>query len=261
MGSFNPGGTGDSFPGGVLVMTATVNPPASVRDLGRTDIDLRLGDYREAMKRNLEHLRRGSFSHLVLADNSGHGTAEFEDIRAGSGMAERIELMSFDDNRAASTGSRFLGECSLLLRALDMSRVLRGAAVRRFWKITGRYHVRNLDDIVGRARRDVDVNLHLRRFPNPFVDFGLVGFGMGRAREFLNRLGAFGSDATCDERELVARYDAGELADFTIQPRFPRIPDFRGVRGYDNASYGGLAYRAKFLLRSLVHRMMPQVWV
>jgi hypothetical protein len=169
--------------------------------------------------------------------------------------------MSFDDNRAAATGSRFLGECSLLLRAIETSHVLRGANVRRFWKITGRYNVRNLESIVRRARRDVDVNLHFRRLPKPFVDFGLVGFGLDQARAFLRKLSDFGSDATCDERELVARYDAGDLSEFTIEPRFPRIPDFRGVRGYDNASYGGLAYRAKFLLRSLAGRLMPNVWV
>lgn len=245
----------------VLLMTATVNPPPDSHLLQRTDVDQRISDYRLGIEENKRQLSAGTFDRLVFVDNSGYGTEPFEDLLKGYDKADRVELHSYSGNEAISTRSRLYGECRLIEHALDNTRTFALPNIARFWKITGRYRVRNMRKIMHGISPGHDAYFHCRKIPSRFVDVGFVGFDFARAKLVLNAILTGGRRDFLDEVDLYHMVEGSVLRDFSISRRLPAVPDFSGYRGYDNASYDGLRQRTKFLLRSGVNRIMPGIWI
>lgn len=242
-------------------MTATINPPAGAHALARLDVAARIEDYRKALSHNLSLLRRNLFDRLVLVDNSGFGTGDLDDIAAGFEQPERVELYSYDGNRAIESRSRLYGECRLIQHALQATRTFALGSVEQVWKITGRYIVRNIDAIVQNAPAGFDMCVQCRSLPRRFVDFGLVGFGRQRAAEVLEVIATARAVDHLDESDLYSMIEKKAFGDLRIVPRLPRVPDFAGIRGYDNQSYDGMGYRMKFLARSWANRLAPGLWL
>lgn len=244
----------------ILLMTGTIQPQRNARELTRSDVGARIDDYRRAMVHNLALLRDNSISGLVFVENSGYGMEDFADLAADHEIADRLEMISYDAAQPQRQ-TRFSGECRLLRHAFRQSRLIRQQPDGYVWKITGRYIVQNLAAIVRESEDDSDLILHCRNYPMHYVDFGLVGFRMGRAELILDRILGTAAIDDLDERMVRSMMAQARLADMRVRTRFSRIPDFRGVRGRDNAFYGGVKYRAEYLLRCIVHRVAPQIWI
>lgn len=245
----------------VLFLTGTIAPPTGARSLARMDPVDRIADYRAALRFYIGVLKRGGAARLLLVENSGYGVAPFEDIVDGSGVADRIELLSYAAPDPAPGQSRFYGECSLLLHGFETSATLRDAAGLRVWKVTGRYIVRNIEWLMRRAPAGADLYLHCRDYPMKFVDFGIAGFSGAAGAEVLRRILSDPAARRGDERLLRTMVPEGRFDPFRVVMRLPSIPDFRGVRGKDNASYGGLRYRLEYMLRATANQVAPDIWL
>jgi hypothetical protein len=245
----------------VLLMTATVEPPQDAQALKRVDVALRVNDYRACIRENMRQLSAGTFDRLVFVDNSGFGTESFNDLLEGYDKADRVEFYSYSGNEAVQTRSRLYGECRLIEHALANTKTFSAANIKRFWKITGRYKVRNMHAIMAGIPSGYDLYVHCRRIPSKFVDFGFVAFDMARAKSVLNAILTGGRQDYLDEQDLYQMIEGPVFNGFAVDRRLPAVPDFSGYRGYDNASYDNLLYRGKFLLRSFVHRVFPRVWI
>lgn len=245
----------------VLLMTATVAPPTDAQSLKRVDVPQRIEDYRTGIRENLRQLSAGTFDRLVFVDNSGYGTKPFQDLLEGYDKADLAELYSYNGNEAMRTRSRLYGECRLIEHALDNTRTFSRSNISRFWKITGRYKVRNMRKIMSGVAPGYDFYVHCRSLPSEFVDFGFVGFDFARAKAVLNTILTGGRHDFLDEVDLYRMIKTRVFEDFAVSLRLPAVPDFSGFRGYDNASYDGLQQRAKFYFRSFVHRVFPGIWI
>lgn len=245
----------------VLLMTATVAPPPDAQSLTQVDVQQRISDYRAGFRENLRQLSAGTFDRLVFVDNSGYGTEPFQDLLEGYDKADRVEIYSYNGNEAVQTRSRLYGECRLIEHALEHTRTFSLSSISRFWKITGRYQVRNMRKIMAGIAPGYDFYVHCRRFPSQFVDFGFVGFDFARAKAVLNTILTSGRRDFLDEADLYQMIESPVFSGVAISRRLPAVPDFSGIRGFDNASYDGLSQRAKYYLRSFVHRVFPGIWI
>lgn len=245
-----------------LLMTGTIVPPSDAPVLERVDPDARIGDYRRALAFNIEQLEAGAIDRIVFTENSGYGMAPFEEMTAKSRKAEAIELLSYDGMSGTKGISRFCGETRLMHWSLENSQLIRQLSDDdRIWKVTGRYLVKNLKPIVANAPGEGDLFFHCRNRPLAFIDYGFVGIRKGIAGAYLSEVMELPRFEEIGEAHLRQSIDAGGFSDFKIVPRLARVPDFSGVRGYDQASYDGLSYRLKFLFRSVAHRMVPSLWI
>ena len=77
-----------------LLLTATVTPPAGMPFLTRSDPQVRLGDYADALRTYLQ-LPDGVVDRIVVADNSNSDLSALEQVVAASSSAKDVELLPF----------------------------------------------------------------------------------------------------------------------------------------------------------------------
>jgi hypothetical protein len=244
----------------VLFLTATITPPRDAPLLKRTDVRLRIDDYKTAFAHYCNEIGQAGYDRIVFVENSGYGVEFLSPIAKAANASDRVEVLSYKGLLAGAT--RFYGECSLLKYGFETSRFIResgpGAIV---WKVAGRYIVPNLAAIIKGASGAADFYCHCRNWPMRYVDFCAAGFRTRSALEILDVILSEPDVRGKDEAVLRDLIDEGKLARFRIEPRFARIPDFVGVRGRDNADYQSPAHRMKYFLRVAASRVAPRLWL
>ncbi|MEQ8178796.1 MAG: hypothetical protein RIA10_10745 [Amphiplicatus sp.] len=247
-------------PRNILLMTSTIAPKAGTFALKRADPADRLNDYVKALTFYAGETRRGVFDALVYVDNSGHSLEALRDAAARAGVAEKAEFVSYEADLPVEF-SRYYLEAHLLIEAMNRSAVLRAAGEAAIWKVTGRYIVENVAEIVRTQPASFDLYLNLRNSPERVVDFFLAAF---RKDAFWKTVGRDIEDyrtTEAGEKILRRKIDDGAFSELRIVPRLVRTPKVFGVRGFDGASYGGLKHQAKFYLRAAANRALPWLWI
>ena len=79
----------------ILLLTATITPPAGVPLLQRANPQDRLQDYERALKFYLQ-LLNGCIDSIVFAENYNSDVSVLRNIVAQSGFTERVEFIVFD---------------------------------------------------------------------------------------------------------------------------------------------------------------------
>ena len=254
----------------VLLLTATIAPPAGVPSLSRVDPALRRRDYMAAFEFYLGLLLGGDVDRIVLAENSGSDLGDFARMAEGEGAGDCVELIGFDGIGHPPSFGRAYGEFKLVDHAMANSRLIEEAGPEAVvWKNTGRYITRNLDRVIARRPRAFDLYCNLRSYPRPWADMYLLAWNRWGFDEFLKGIcEQLRGDALMDERgrEFSPENRFRELIDevrprLKVAPRFRVIPEVEGVRGYDNRQYAEGANRAKFLARRVAHRVAPWIWI
>jgi hypothetical protein len=245
----------------ILFMTGTVAPGAETPLLVRAAVEARIADYRRSLAFHLGVLAQGGVDRLVFVENSGHGMAPFEDLVAASGVADRVELMSYAAPPVPPEGSRLAAEFELMRHAGAHARTFREASDEAtVWKITGRYLWRNVAATAARAPEGFDAHFHCRNWPRPYVDFAHAGFALGRMDAILAALleGEMG-------REYMAwvrgEMESGSLARFRIRRRLSPIPRLSGRRGVDGVAWESPRQRARYALRVAAAAVAPRLWI
>lgn len=245
----------------ILFMTGTVAPPQDSAHLKIADPQQRIGEYRRALRWNLDLLRQGHFGRLVFVENSGFGMAEFESDVRDSGLADTVEMLSYDGNAAAGTVSRLALEASLLKHGFDTLDCLQDRRGRRVWKVTGRYVVKNIAAIARHTPDRIDLAVHCRDRPVRFVETAVLGLTTTCGRNVLARILDSAQVRRLGESGLRALLDADAFADLQVARRLARVPDYSGCRGTDGASFDDLSYRLKHNVRAIAHRVLPNAWI
>ena len=246
----------------VLLITSTIAPAADVFLLSVKDPASRLDEYCAALEVYLGLLDRGLVERIVYADNSGRPLDRLAAIAARRGHADQVEFVSFTAEPGAAH-SRYYLEMRLIETAFRLSTVLRTAGDRRIWKVTGRYIVGNIAEIITTAPEAFDLYVNCRNHPERLLDFFVVAF---RSRSFHDLLGRdledFSARNPPGERVLRDKIDAGVFAGMTIVPRLVVTPNLTGGRrGWDGAAYGARRGRLRYLARVLANRIVPGLWV
>lgn len=249
----------------ILVMTATITPKQDAVSLARSNPKLRLRDYDAALGHYLAALGRGAFDMLVFAENSDTDLTSLRARAKEAGLADKVIFMSIYGLDYPAEYSRGYGEFLLLDRVMDSPFMRAQNTDDIVWKITGRYRVANIDELIRKRPDRFDFYCNCRDYPVRLTDQYMQAWRVGAYQTHLRGLYEHFKESEAAKygeqvmRELI---DGGKLKALHVVPRFLRTPEIEGVRGWDNQEYGaGLKNRVKLLLRQLANRAMPSLWL
>lgn len=248
----------------ILIMTATITPPAGVPFLKRTDPADRLQDYQNSLKFYLTHLDRGICA-IVFVENSNSDLSSLQEIVQLQGVAEKVEFISFNGLDHPPEYGRAYGEFKLLDYAMEQSQTIRHKSKEAIvWKVTGRYLIRNLDKILTHRPKDSDIYCNIRKIPKPWTDMFLLGWSQTGYESLLKgiylKLKTDYDIALTHPEEMFIQLLNAETT-LKITKRFNEAPQIDGVRGSDNQGYLAGSNRVKFYLRYLGQKMLPWLWI
>jgi hypothetical protein len=236
----------------LLVMTATIVPPARVIASHRNDPAERMRDYAEALKFYLSDRCR-LIDRVVFIDNS---LADLTPLRATArdhGGAKQVEFVSFYGLDYPPEYTKGYGEFKLLDHGVEHSRLLGGLeSDDKWWKVTGRYRATNLDRLICTAPGAYDLYADFR-WRKQRVDVRLLSFSQsGYQRLFLGRYPEMAGIALEDyffQRFAPLFEGDGEQAAGII-PEFHDVPRIEGIGGFRNMNYMSGKYRLIYHARA-----------
>jgi len=247
----------------ILLLTATITPPAGVPNLVVTDPDSRLRDYERALAYYATLIGR-SFDSIVFCENSDASLVSLRRVADGSGQGSAIEMMSFQGTDHPSFYGRAYGEFRLIDHAMDHSQILRNARNPVIWKCTGRYLVRNMRYIVADPPRSFDIYCNKRDFPHRWCDMYLLAWNRRGYETMLRGISPRVREGPGELRppETLFRTILDEHEErLTIVPRFRHVPLIDARKGTDGISYSGAWWDKKILLRNVALRVAPWLWI
>jgi hypothetical protein len=247
-----------------LLLTATVTPPAGVPFLTRSDPQVRLADYADALRTYLQ-LPDGVVDRIVVADNSNSDLSALEQVVAASSSARDVELLPFPGRDYPVEQGRSVGETYLIEDALARSRILSELGDDAlFWKVTGRLRVRNLARLAA-STPACDLYIDLRRYRIPWADTRLFaatrrGFRVG----FLDRVELLRHDllpegAVAPEQLLFDEL-LGLRQEIRLEPRLRVEPVIEGSSGLGE-NYRRPRRRLESGVRAVARRVVPSLWI
>jgi hypothetical protein len=243
--------------GNILLLTATITPPAGVPGLKRTDPKERLDDYCKALDFYCR-LPQTPIERIVFIENSATDLAPLRQIADRAGAQSRIEFLGFDGLDHSPKHGRGYGEFKLLDYAMEHSPTLLACPEeQRLWKVTGRYRVLNLLDLINTAPSNYDLYCDMRDRPMPWVDLRVFSVTVTGYRTLLRGLYTqLREDKIHMSPERYLRPLIGELAKaHAIITRFRREPRIDGIRGLDSQNYSTGMNRLKYWVRAIGRRL------
>jgi hypothetical protein len=244
-------------------MTATIAPADGMTQLVRSDPELRLADYCEALRWNLS-LPDEVVDRVILLENSGSDLRPFAELARAEGTRKRIEFLSTDTGANPACGKGY-AESLMIEEGLAKSQLLKPDSP--FWKVTGRLRVLNFAAMIRGAPDAFDLYCDLRDVP-------LIGDALGGNQWMETRLFAttpaaymrlFGGKARCYdtiEKKFYPLVRAAMAAGQNIiHPRFRRQPILDGVCGGSGAEYRSPSYRTKEMIRAAGRLVAPRLWL
>lgn len=249
------------MPTTMLIMTATIAPPAGAPGLARVDPALRMTDYLDALSFYMGKLGQG-IDRILFVDNSDHDCTPLRDLAASRGKGSQVDIVSYAGLDYPPDYGRCYGEMRLLEHAmgLDLVRAMPDDTV--FWKVTGRYKVRNLTSLVRTRPRDATLYCDLRVGSSPWFDMRVMawtkaGFAAvltgfhDEIREDLNR-GRPGEETAY--RQLQPR-----LGTTPVRLSLTREPLIDGVRAFDNQNWSQGRQKLVYYIRQAQRLLLRRV--
>ncbi|WP_322042742.1 hypothetical protein [Paraburkholderia sp. J67] len=247
----------------ILLLTATITPLNGINKLAYTDPAKRLRDYERALEHYLTLLRPNE--QIVFCENSGSDLGSLKDIAQRMNKQDQIEFLSFEGNDFPPHYGRGYGEFKIVDHVMNTSKMVREAHDDTvIWKITGRYIVENLHNVMDTRPRKSALYCNFRDYPQKgWMDLFLMAWTPASYRTYLasvytklieEREGGFVSAELLMREQLTERRFAGPY-------RFKRTPRLVGVRGADGASYHNTRGRRKYLVRRVMSIFAPWVWI
>lgn len=246
----------------VLLVTATIAPKSGVPNLSRVDPEQRLADYILGLKFYLSLLPK-SFDHLVFCENSNSDVSRLRDIVREQGLSDRVTFFVKYGLDYPPHFDRGYGEFKLIDDAMKTVEILQRRDVR-IWKVTGRYVVKNIAEIVSKSN-DFDIACNYRNRPKRWVDTYLIGWTAHAYNTYLtgvyDKLKTNVPDVPVGiAAEELLRVHLESLPEIRIIRRFLATPNICGVRGADSRQYED-KFNFKYLLRSSLRLVAPWFWI
>ena len=244
----------------ILLLTATIAPKSGTQSLSHSDPEARLRNYIEALDFYLDELAGAAFDRIVFVENSGYPLTSLESRVAARGLTDRVSFLSFD-SPLGPDNPRFFLELNLLATAMADPLLQAFPPDARFWKVTGRYIIRNIRQMIRTAPPEADIYVNSRAYPVKWSEFFIAAFNR-RAFDlvFARNLDRFRS--VDNGEELLFRLLNDEpAAGLTIVQRFRRVVSLRGQRGWDGRQYDDLRGRLGRIVRIVANRVVPGLWI
>jgi hypothetical protein len=246
----------------VLILTATITPPTGAIKLARTDPKLRMSDYRKALSFYLPSLLDGTISSLIFADNSDSDMSELETLCATHGVSQKTEFISTHGLEDPPAYGRGFGEFKMLDDVMKNSRTIRELPSQaNIWKLTGRYIIRNLEEVMRTRPPDADIYCHCRNIPMRWIDLYVLCWNRDSYDEVLkNIFHSLREDTGNGSAEQAFRKIIDEQTfNAKIVKRFRTLPKLEGTRGVDNQRYQEMSL--KYSLRKSANYLAPWLWI
>jgi hypothetical protein len=246
----------------IVVMTATIAPKSNASNLARTDPDMRRCDYEQALRFYLQELADGAYDQLVFAENSDSDLGTLRALAADAGLQDKVAFLSIYGLDYPPEYSRGYGEFLLVDRVMDSPLLRAQDPDSVVWKVTGRYRVANIAQLIRRQPQDFDLYCNCRDYPQRWTDQHIQAWRVGAYARHLTGIYECFKEARSSEQILRDLIDNDHFGDMHIVPRFTSIPIVEGARGWDNEEYSaGLKNRGKLLLRQIANGALPGLWV
>jgi len=150
----------------VALLTSTIAPNQDVYALQIKDPTERLNQYKKAFSKYLKDLEEGTFDHIVYVDNSGYSLDELVKLARESELFNRVEFISYTSEIDVNNKSRFFLELNLINYCIANSSIIKSNPDCMIWKITGRYLISNVKDIVSLSKnKKFELCINFRNYP------------------------------------------------------------------------------------------------
>ena len=229
----------------IVLLTATITPRSDQPALALHDPLDRLADYRKAVAFYQTLLDVDVIRGLVFVENSGYDLASLQRLFPDP----RIEWLSTYDLDYPSSHHRGYGEFRLIDHGMTKSSTVAGLPPDAVvWKITGRYIVENLRNVIRFAPRPFDLYC---ASDDRWTEMSVMAWT--RRGHSALVLGAWESFATGMAPELILapRLARANRAECRIVSQFSWPPLIVGRRGSDGGQFTGWRTRWKFRARLL----------
>jgi len=252
----------------ILLLTATITPKTGVPNLKRTDPEKRLQDYKAALSFYLNTLNK-STDGIVFAENSNSDLSSLKELVNELGLTDFVEFLQFDGLDYPAHYDRGYGEFKLLDYAMSNSRmILTTSPETTIWKITGRYIICNIDQLILNKPKNFEVYCNCRNYPKHWVDTYFMAWTPKAYetcfRDVYHRLktNVEGIPSGIAAEELMRSWLEQKLIRDHVQliRRFRLTPELEGIRGGDNVSYS-TQNGWKFKFRSTLSRCLTWLWI
>jgi hypothetical protein len=251
------GGKGTATMGNTLVLSATITPPPGVPDLQRTDPQQRIGDYARALDFYCR-LPETFIRRIVFIENSATDLTPLREVVSKANASGRVEFVSFDGLDHPPQYGRGYGEFKLLDYAMEHSHTLKSVSdTERLWKVTGRYRVLNLVDLIRSAPQGFALYCDMRDFPIPWVDLRVFGVTLAGYRRLLRGVYShLREDVNHMPPEQYLRPVIERLkTSHPIVSVFRRELRIDGIRGMDGQNYSSGVNLLKYWVRRTIRRL------
>lgn len=251
----------------ILLMTATVTPPQNAANLARTDPQARLQDYTQALKFYLSLIHQG-IDKIIFAENSNSDLTSLEEIITQKKLKDRVELLVWYGLDYPPSYSRAYGEFKLIDYVMNNSQTIRNLQENHaiIWKITGRYKVKNLTEIITRQPKDFGLYINFRNLPRAWADMYLIAWSIKGYQSYLQEVypqlkieQKESSQGISPEELFRVLLKHKKIDEVKLVSRFNTIPIIDGIRGFDGQNYSE-AYGKLYLRRLAIH-LFPWLWI
>lgn len=253
----------------LLLLTATITPKSGVPNLKRTNPQKRLQDYAEALRFYLSHVNK-SCDGIVFVENSNSDISQLKTIVNEKGLTDQVEFIVFEGLNYPPEYDRGYGEFKLLDYGMTHSQLMRQHPNDRnvVWKITGRYLIYNLAEIIEKQPDQFDLYCHCRNYPKHWLDTYILAWTLDGyetcLRDVYHRLktNVPGIPEGIAAEELLRSWlEQKFIQDHAnVIRRFKITPELGGFRGADNKGYA-TDNQWKYKLRQTFSTVFPWIWV
>jgi hypothetical protein len=246
-------------------MTATITPPSGVPFLSRTNPAVRLKDYEASLNFYLS-LIGDQLDAIVFVENSNSDITSLKNLVEEKNLQSKVEFIVFDGLDYPPDYGRAYGEFKLIDYGVSHSQLIQAMDKNLItWKVTGRYIVKNLNQIIHHQPRKFDLYCNFRKIPKPWTDMFLLAWTTKGYETCIKgvypRLRTDYETEIKHPEEMFNQILRAAKKDIKIFPRFKQTPYVDGVKGADNQDYLEGKNLLKFRLRALSSRLFPWIWI
>jgi len=244
----------------ILILSATIQPPANARNLNRIDVNDRKQDYLNAFGFYMDALHNKIINFIIFTDNSGYDLSFLENT-IDPDIRHHIELISYNGLDYEPDKGRGFGEFKLLDYTMEHSQIIQQYGTQSIiWKITGRYQLINLKELIHSYPSGKQFMCHCRNYPMYWCDTYVLAWTLDFYQKYLSGVYRYLDESGGhDSAESYFRKHIDCLKAVEIKKRFSLIPQLVGIRAYDNQAYE--QERLKNMLRSVMNKICPWLWI